>query len=265
VDGVYQVLAGECERMVLARMRQRMTPAVVVEHVDDPEATRLALLLSALKRGPTALSEGLLLRELCQGYHQSQTETAFLVGRSVSWVNKRLALAERLATSVVDLVKAGQISPGSAQEIARLPGDVQQVFANHVVADHLAKSVVEKLVGAYNDPGLPQSVRQQILERPGDALPLVAHARKLRRSKEDADPGILAGQRMGSILAMLFSLTREAEGLLTALSPVDRRNLKQMLKACLEALWRFTRLAKSCLEEPRFSPGKNRDEEVAGV
>ena len=190
MDGAYQVLSGECERMVLARMRQSMTPAVVVEHLDDPEATRLALLLSALKRTPTALSEGLLLRELCQEYRQTQTEAAFLVGRSVSWVNKRLALAERLAKSVVELVKAGQISPHTAQEIARLPGDVQQIFANHVVAERLAKSVVEKLVVAYNDPGVPESVRQSILEHPGDALPLVAHARKSRgrRPKEECKP-----------------------------------------------------------------------------
>ncbi|MGD0856242.1 MAG: ParB N-terminal domain-containing protein [Dehalococcoidia bacterium] len=262
VDGAYQVLSGECERMVLARMRQSVTSAVVVEQINDPEATRLSLLLSALKRTPTALSEGLLLRDLCQEYRQSQTEAAYLVGRSVSWVNKRLALAERLAKSVVELVKAGQISPHTAQEIARLPQDVQQIFANHVVAERLAKSVVEKLVVAYNDPGVPESVRQQVLEHPREALPLVAHARKSRgrRTKDDANPGALAGRRMHCVLLMLFRLAGEAEGLLSTLSPVDRHNLKQMLKSCTEALWRFTRLARACFEDTDFSPRKSREE-----
>ena len=193
LDGAYQVLSGECERMVLTRMRQQVTPAVVVERIDDPEATRLALLLSALKRTSTALSEGLLLRELCQSHHQTQTEAAYLVGRSVSWVNKRLALAERLAKSVVELVKAGQLSAHTAQEIARLPGDVQQTFANHVVSERLAKSVVEKLVSAYNDPSVPESVRQQVLEHPREALLLVAHVHKMRsrRSGELQTPGRL--------------------------------------------------------------------------
>jgi len=263
VDGHYQVLSGECERMVLARMRQTMTPAVVVDHLDDPGATRLALLLSAIKRTPTALSEGLLLRELCQEYRQTQTEVAFLVGRSVSWVNKRLALAERLAKSVVELVKAGQISPHTAQEIARLPGDVQQTFANHVVAERLAKSVVERLVSTYNDPGVPQAVRQSILEHPGEALPLVAHARKSRGRVPKEDVEVLTSQRMRCILVMLFRLAGEAEGLLASLTPVDRSNLKQMLKACVEALWRFGRLATACFEDTGFSPGKSRDGEAA--
>ena len=61
---------------------------------------------------------------------------------------------------------------------------------------------------------------------------------------------------------MLFKLSGEAEGLLATLSPVDRHNLKQMLKACLEALRRFNGLAKACFEEPGFSPGKSRDGEA---
>ena len=152
--------------------------------------------------------------------------------------------------------------PQTAQEIARLPGDAQQTFANQVVSERLAKSVVERLVGAYNDPGLPQALKQSILEHPGEALPLVAHARKMRGRRPGEDTGVLAGQRMRGVLVMLFKLAGEAEGLLASLSPVDRHNLKQMMKACMEALWRFDRLAKACFEDTNLSPGKNRDEEA---
>lgn len=267
VNGAYQVLAGECERMVLTRLRQKTMPAVVIDRLEDQDAALLTLLLSALKRSPTALSEGLLLRELCQEYRQSQTEIACLVGRSVSWVNKRLALAERLSKSVVDLVKAGQIPAGTAQEIARLPGDVQQVFAGRVVMDKLAKSAIEKLVKAYNDPDTPETVRQSVLQRPLDALPLLAAAQKRRgrRTLADISPEALAGQRMRNAIAMLFSLTKEAEDLLPTISPVDRLKMKQMLATCVDELWRFTRLAKAYFEDSNFSPGKNRDREVAGA
>ena len=90
-----------------------------------------------------------------------------MVGRSVSWVNKRLALAERLASSVVELVRAGHLCPHTAQEIARMPGDVQQTFANKVITERLAKSVVERLVGTYNNPGTPREVRKSVRLRPG--------------------------------------------------------------------------------------------------
>ena len=267
VDGAYQVLSGECERMVLTRLRQKTMPAVVIDHLEDQDAARLTLLLIALRRSPTALSEGLLLRELCQEYRQSQTEIACLVGRSVSWVNKRLALAERLSKSVVDLVKAGQISPGAAQEIARLPSDAQQVFAGRVVMDRLAKSAIEKLVKAYNDPGVPETIRQSVLQRPLDALPLLTAVRKApgRRTLSDKSPEALAGRRMRNAIAMLYSLAREAEDLLPTISPVDRLALKQMLASCLDELWRFTRLVKTYFEDGDFSPGKNRDREVTGA
>lgn len=51
-DGHYQVIAGECERMLLTKMRQNTVRSVVMERLEAPEATRLALLLSSLKQSP---------------------------------------------------------------------------------------------------------------------------------------------------------------------------------------------------------------------
>lgn len=261
-QGYYQVLSGECERMVLARMRQTTTQAVVIELSDEPEATRLALLLSSLKRSPNALSEGLLLKELCQNRH-TQTEVAFMVGRSVSWVNKRLALAERLAASVVDLVRAGQLCPHTAQEIARMPGDVQQTFANKVVTERLAKSVVERLVSTYNNPQTPSEFRQSVLENPRATLGLLAEARKSRgpKTKEATDIKSLTLQRLSNALTLLFRLSGEAEVLLATVTVQDRQVLKPMLLQCAQALWRFSQLAKTSCAESAFSPGKKEPEE----
>jgi len=264
VESSYQVLDGECERSILAKMRRSKTPAVVVEGLDDPEATRLALLLCALKRSPTALSEALLLKELCHDRQHSQTEMASLVGRSVSWVNKRLALAERLAASVVEMVKTGRLSPHVAQEIARMPSDVQQTFANKVVTERLAKSVVERLVSAYNHQGIPREVRKAVLEDPRAVLGQLTPAGRVsgRRAKEDMDAGALSLERLRNTLTMLFRLAGEAQGLLAGMKAEDKQVLEPVLRQCVQVLGRFCRLAATTWEDRDLSPGKNRSGEV---
>lgn len=255
-QGHYQVLSGECERMVLSRMSQATIQAVVMDSMEEPEATRLALLLTFLRQSTNALSEGLLLKELCQGGKHTQMEVAFMVGRSVSWVNKRLALAERLTASVVELVRAGQLGPHIAQEIARLPEDIQQTFATKVISEHLPKSVVERLVGIYNNPKTPFEFRQSILENPRTASGLLDKTEKLRGPKpREMDPNSLTLQRLRNALTLLFRLTGEAEGLLAGLAEKDRQILEPMLRQCSQALWRFSQLAKSRCAD--FSPGKN--------
>jgi ParB family chromosome partitioning protein len=187
-----------------------------------------------------------------------------MIGRSVSWVNKRLALAERLVSSVVDLVRAGQLCSHTAQEIARMPGVVQQSFANKVITERLPKSVVERLVSTYNNPQTPREVRDSVLKNPAATLGWLAELKKPRASKtqENADPKSLALQRLRNALAMLFRLTGEAEGLLASLKEEDQQSLTPMLRQCAQVLARFSQLVTSSGVAPAFSPGKNPAEEV---
>lgn len=255
-EGHYRVLSGECERMVLARMRRTTTPAVVMESLEEPEATRLALLLSSLKQSSNALSEGLLLKELCANGRHTQTEVAFLVSRSVSWVNKRLALAQRLAASVVELVRLGRLCPQTAQEIARLPGEVQQTFANKVITGQLAKSVVERLVSTYNNPATPEEAKKSVLENPRETLSWL-EAQKSRGPKPKESAKSISLERLRNTLALLCRLTGEAEGLWAGLTPKDKQAVKPMLRQCVQVLGRFGRLAAEC-GKPDFSRGKIR-------
>ncbi|KJS89140.1 ParB N-terminal domain-containing protein [Desulfosporosinus sp. BICA1-9] len=255
-DGHYHIIAGECERMVITQMRQSTVRAVVMECLEAPEATRLALLLSSLKQSSNALSEGLLLKELCQNHLQTQSEVAFMLGRSISWVSKRLALSDRLATSVVELVQAGQICSHTAQEIARLPGDVQQTFAGKVITEHLPKSAVERLVSTYNNPQTPQEVKRSVLENPQTTLEWLTTTEKSKRCKvqDDLSPKLVTLQKLRNLLAMLFRLTGEAEGLLATLTLEERQTMLPMLKQCTQSLWRFAGFAKANLDN--VSPGK---------
>jgi ParB family chromosome partitioning protein len=261
-EGHYQVISGECERMVVTRMRQNKIQAVVLECLEQREATRLALLLSSLKQSHNALSEGLLLKELCEDGKHTQTEIALLVGRSISWVNKRLALAERLAVSVVELVRAGQLCSHTAQEIARMPSNVQQPFANKVIRERLPKSAVERLVTTYNRSETPSEMKKAILENPEATLGWLNEVEKPRGPKPqtDSSPTSLSLQKLRNVLSMLFKLTGEAEGLLAVLPAEDRRVVSPMLLQCTQSLWRFAQLVKSGWGD--FSPGKKDFEEV---
>ena len=186
-----------------------------------------------------------------------------MLERSVSWVSKRLALSDRLATSVVELVQAGQICAHTAQEIARLSGDVQQTFAGKVVTEHLPKSAVERLVSTYNNPQTPQEVKRAVLENPQSTLGWLATTEKSRRSKaqDDLSPKLVVLQKLRNLLAMLFRLTGEAEGLLATLTLEERQTILPMLRQCTQALGRFAGFARASLDH--VSPGKT--EEVGGL
>ncbi len=169
---------------------------------------------------------------------------------------------ERLVPSVVELVRAGQVCPHTAQEIARLPEEAQQTFAGKVVTQRLAKSAVERLVSAYNNPNTPQPIKQSALENPQFTLAWLAQAEKSHsvKTKDDGDPKSLLLQKLRNILALLCRLSGEAEGILLTLPDGDKQHLSPTLSQCAQVLLRFTRFAENTLGG--FSLGKQGTAEV---
>jgi hypothetical protein len=62
------------------------------------------------------LEEAWLLRELIEGHGKSMDELATVLGRSVSWVSRRLALVRVLPDAVQQAVKEAVISPQAAMK-----------------------------------------------------------------------------------------------------------------------------------------------------
>ena len=240
-DGNHLVLSGECELMALREMGTAVTEAVVVDLKDSTEANKLSLLLSSLRQSPNALSEGLILRELLKAGSQTQGDLAYLVGKSVSWVSKRLTLVDRLKESVVKLVASKNLSPHTAQEIARLPKEVQPDFAAKVVMDSLPKSLVEKLVSAYNTPGISDSVKKRIIENPRDIAPHLTELHTKKQIKKELS-GMENTQKLKSNLIFLLRIIGEIEGLLADLEKDQFFKLLPLLKKGAEAAARFARL-----------------------
>jgi hypothetical protein len=57
----------------------------------------------------SAIEEGWFIRELLEHYRLSQAEAALKLGRSKSWISRRMALIEALPERVQDCVRAGKI------------------------------------------------------------------------------------------------------------------------------------------------------------
>lgn len=66
---------------------------------DRKDSCKAILLLASLQKGLTPLSEGLVLRELLKSRGHTQQELTANLFKSISWVSKRLTLAEVIIAS----------------------------------------------------------------------------------------------------------------------------------------------------------------------
>jgi len=163
--------------MALREMGIRSVEAVTVPISEKNEGDKLSLLLSSLKKSPNALSEGLLINEMLKPGAFTQSQLGEQLGKSVSWVSKRVSLVTRLHPAVCDLVTKRQLCSHSAQEIARLPQEVQHNFSVKVVQDGMPKSAVEALVSAFNAPNRPDEIKEQISKNPKKVVPRLSDIR----------------------------------------------------------------------------------------
>lgn len=128
-----------------------------------------------LNRGPgslTVLEEGLILQEMTRG-GTTQVAIAELLGRHRSWVSRRIGLVERLHPELVEWVRTGLLSAGTARRLMVLPAGNQLEFAAVVTQGSLGTEETEVLVSLWQKTSDPQ-VRRFLLEKPREAI---LHAR----------------------------------------------------------------------------------------
>lgn len=107
VDGYLRVAA-------LVELGRDIVDAVLLEAMDAAEALILRHRLST--RRTTALEEGWLLGELIDAHQQTQEALAVALGKSASWVSRRLALVRTLPDNVQDAVRDGRLPPHGAMK-----------------------------------------------------------------------------------------------------------------------------------------------------
>ena len=104
------------ERITALEQLGRDTAEAVVWPMNEAEAVLLDRSLR-LSEHETALEVGWLLTEMEQRFGYSREELARRFDRSVSWVSRRLALAELLPEAIQQQVREGKIAAQVASGI----------------------------------------------------------------------------------------------------------------------------------------------------
>jgi ParB family transcriptional regulator, chromosome partitioning protein len=137
--------------------------------------------------GSSALEQGWLLSELEHRFGYSLDELARQFDRSVSWVSRRLALAELLPDSVQKQIRSGKIRPHVAMKylvpLARANVEHCERMAAAIASHKFSSREAGELYAAWRDTS-PQ-MRNRILEEP--ALFLKAR-RAIHKQAPQAEP-----------------------------------------------------------------------------
>jgi ParB family chromosome partitioning protein len=214
----YRVLSGQTSLEACAHSGIQEIPVVVAEVSDEAEQMKLALLLSTVREESGALSEGAFIDALLTRHGISRQELMNLLKKSKSWISKRQSLAVRLSETVKGMVKDGVICARSAEEVAKLPEDVQVMFVSKIIRDGLSKTDVGQLVSKYTREDADSALREAILESPLVVLDTCPVRTVSRRKEKRGLPERIAGNA-----GFLIRLLMELKGLL---AQADTRCLK---------------------------------------
>jgi ParB family chromosome partitioning protein len=195
--GTYQILSGQARYTACTQKGCHEVPAIITRINDEAEQMKLSLLLSTIREMGGALSEAELIHMLTTRYGITNRELTKLLGKSKAWVSKRLLLATNLHDGVKAMVTDGLICARTAEEIAKLPEDVQTKFAGSIARDELNKTEVTQLVKLYRGENASAQCREAIINAPLTVLPtlqsLSNSGRKSNRKDKRSDSERLAG------------------------------------------------------------------------
>ena len=115
------------------------------------------------------LEEAWIVHALVREDGLSQVEAAELLGRHKSWVNRRLAMLEKLGCEAREDLRLGLLSPTAARQLTRLPAGNQPEVLAAVRRDTLTAEELRGVVDLF----LASASRQKeeyILAKPREAL-----------------------------------------------------------------------------------------------
>lgn len=167
--------------------------------VDEQGAKAAIYNLNRIGGRPLELEESWIVHALVREDGLSQVEVAQLLGRHKSWVNRRLAMLERLCDAAQEELRLGLLAPAMARQLTRLPRGNQA----EVLKTARETSLTSRELAGVVDLLLASSTQEQtsfVLQDPRRAL----------RQSEDHfvhhwDPRLsVAGNRIAKRLALLL-------------------------------------------------------------
>jgi ParB/RepB/Spo0J family partition protein len=165
-DGQRVVIDGH-RRVRALRKLGRETVVVLVIGTSEADALAYCHRLATSRRR-SALEDGWLVRELCKEIGRTPTQVGMSLGRSTSWVSRRLGLATALSAEIETAVRDGLISPHGAMRSLVPLARANDAHARQIVAaigrEQLTTRQLEALWIAYRAGDAER--RARIAEQP---------------------------------------------------------------------------------------------------
>ena len=246
----YRILAGQARLEACVHSGIREMPVIVAEISSEAEQMKLALLLSTVREDGCPLSEGAFIDTLITQHGVTRRELMGLLKKSKSWISKRQSLALRLTEEVKGMIKDGLICARTAEEIAKMPEDLQVIFAGKVIQDGLSKTNVGHLVSLYTQEKNDSAIKEAILDTPLTVLDAYPTGSTTRRKGKR---GI--SERIAGNAGFIIRLASETKGLIAT---ADTKSLTVVGSHLSEMRLALTDL-KTVLDRisDRVSPGKH--------
>lgn len=244
-DGKMVVLKGENELAVLKDMSVDRAEVFITHIKNEEDIGKAILLLSSMHGKIHNFSEGMVLKEIIGHGRCNQKQLAAQLGKSESWISKRLSLVERLDAGVAAMLLNGEIGPSIAQDIGRIPADVQNEFATNVRLNGIPKNRVEKLVSMYLDDRTPDSLRETIVRDPSLACGFVGQNTREKIAVETDDAAKFEG-----MLRLLLKLAADIEPFFFNPGQAYMSRYSVLISAAVSSMEGLLSLAKT------VSPGK---------
>jgi ParB-like chromosome segregation protein Spo0J len=196
-----------------------------------------ALMLERALRGgdaDSAVEQGWFLREMHQHFGLALGDLARRMGRTVSWVSRRIALVTDLPASVQEHVRAGAIGAHAAMKVlvplARANADDCMRLADAVAPERPTSRQMAELYAAY--VGGSAQTRERVVRTPAVILRAAEEARRAVVADRSPVERVLDDLRIVAAVARRVC-TRLSRGALDGASANERERVHV---ACVEAL-----------------------------
>jgi len=121
------VLIDGFKRLRAARKLKGMTALWAYRLEVDEQGSKAAIYnLNRVAQRPQEMEEAWIVYALVREDGMSQVEAGQLLGRHKSWINRRLAMIEKLCTAAKEELHLGLLSPSLARQLTRLPTGNQE-------------------------------------------------------------------------------------------------------------------------------------------
>ncbi|MBL4849587.1 MAG: ParB/RepB/Spo0J family partition protein [Planctomycetes bacterium] len=239
-DGNFELLDGALRCGALLELGWARVP-VRVHEVDARSGSRLRLVLNSARRRVSPLEEGRAIRHLLdEGESPAQIQAA--LGRSRSWLSRRLQLLGRLEAGLQTRVEEGELTPALALEIAKAPTLWQERLRQTAVAHSLSSSAAGRLARLLADRNQTREARERALAYPREAL--------ARRSPRPLSPTPLA-DRIADLTRAALDLERLLErARQTGLPQADATATEEALIALGKGLTTLQHETERCHRDP---------------